>query len=74
MLINWFVQSLQSSAGTLSLNENVTNDLAQQYCTNLLKLGVMKHLVDSSSIAVAPPSQQETFKVSYNDIYGSNYN
>lgn len=51
MLINWFVQSLQSasSALTASLNENDQNVLAYQFCSNLLAVGVIRKLDETTT-------------------------
>lgn len=49
--MNWFAQSMQSIASTMtiSLNENDQSTLALQYCNNLLKAGVIKQLDASST-------------------------
>lgn len=60
MLVNWFAQSLQSIASSMtkSLNENDLNALSMQYCANLLVAGVIRQL-DASSLNV------DSFKVSW---------
>lgn len=57
--MNWFAQSLQSIASsmTASLNENDLSALTIQYCTNLLSAGVIRQL-DAST------NNLDTFKVS----------
>jgi hypothetical protein len=51
MLVNWFVQSLQtvSNALTTNLNENDQNVLAQQFCNSLLSAGVIRKLDETST-------------------------
>lgn len=62
--MNWFAQSLQSIAGSMtsSLNENDLGTLTLQYCSNLLVAGVIKQLDASLSNA-------ETFKVTSNRLF-----
>lgn len=57
--MNWMAQSLKTIEGsvTSSLNENDLSSLTLQYCTNLLRAGVIKQLE-----ATSPSS--DGFKVS----------
>jgi formin 2 len=55
MLMNWLASSFQ--ALPLTLNDQVLNIIAQQYCTNLLAVGVINQIPDK----YAPI--QDTFKV-----------
>lgn len=51
MLINWFMQSLQSTSSTLTtnLNENDQSVLAYQFCNNLLTVGVIRKLDETAT-------------------------
>lgn len=63
MLMNWFAQSLQSIASsmTTTLNESDLITLTLQYCTNLLSAGVIRQL-DTSQPNV------DSFKVSLREL------
>lgn len=64
MLMNWFMQSLQSASSTLttSLNENDQNVLAHQFCNNLLTVGVIRKLDEVTTTTTT--AQESPFKVS----------
>jgi hypothetical protein len=61
MLMNWLASSFQ--ALPLTLNDQVLNIIAQQYCTNLLAVGVINQIPDK----YAPI--QDTFKVRINSYW-----
>jgi hypothetical protein len=51
MLVNWFIQSLQTVANALTtdLNDNDQNVLAYQFCNSLLSAGVIRKLDETST-------------------------